>query len=74
MRAASDLTGDVRRAELGDFLRRRRAELTIEMAGLPTTLRRRTPGLRREEVAELADISTAAICSTRRPTTKRPGT
>jgi transcriptional regulator with XRE-family HTH domain len=29
------------------------------MAGLPQTRRRRTPGLRREEVAELADISTA---------------
>jgi transcriptional regulator with XRE-family HTH domain len=29
------------------------------MAGLPATRRRRTPGLRREEVAELANISTA---------------
>lgn len=59
MPAVNELTGDGRRAELGDFLRRRRAELTTEMAGLPTTRRRRTPGLRREEVAELADISTA---------------
>ena len=40
-------------------MRRRRAELTTEMVGLPNTRRRRTPGLRREEVAELADISTA---------------
>lgn len=45
-----------RRAELADFLRRRRASVTPEMVGLHTTGRRRTPGLRREEVAELADV------------------
>ncbi len=50
---------DPRRAELADFLRSRRAELTTERAGLPATPRRRTPGLRREEVAELAQISVA---------------
>lgn len=50
---------DPRRAELADFLRSRRAELTTERAGLPDTPRRRTPGLRREEVAELAQISVA---------------
>jgi transcriptional regulator with XRE-family HTH domain len=50
---------DPRRAELGDFLRRRRAALTPESAGLPAGARRRTPGLRREEVAELAEISVA---------------
>ena len=59
MRAVSEPIPDGRRAELGDFLRRRRAELTTEMVGLPATRRRRTPGLRREEVAELAEISTA---------------
>jgi transcriptional regulator with XRE-family HTH domain len=59
MRADNDSIADGRRAELGDFLRRRRAELTRDVAGLPTTRRRRTPGLRREEVAELANISTA---------------
>jgi transcriptional regulator with XRE-family HTH domain len=53
------LPGDGRRAELGDFLRRRRAELSTDVVGLPQTRRRRTPGLRREEVAELANISTA---------------
>jgi len=47
------------RAELGEFLRRRREELSPEDVGLPATGRRRTPGLRREEVAELAGISTA---------------
>lgn len=44
------------RRELGDFLRSRRERLTAETAGLPSGHRRRTPGLRREEVAELAGI------------------
>jgi transcriptional regulator with XRE-family HTH domain len=59
MRAENDLHVDERRLELGDFLRRRRAELTTDVVGLPPTRRRRTPGLRREEVAELANISAA---------------
>jgi transcriptional regulator with XRE-family HTH domain len=46
-----------RRAELADFLRTRRARLTPEHVGLPSGLHRRTPGLRREEVAALAGIS-----------------
>jgi transcriptional regulator with XRE-family HTH domain len=50
---------DPRRAELGEFLRSRRAALTPEAVGLRTGPRRRTPGLRREEVAELAEISVA---------------
>lgn len=41
---------------LGDFLRSRRERLTPELVGLPPRPRRRTAGLRREEVAELADI------------------
>ena len=44
------------RNELGDFLRSRRERLTPKGAGLPAGRRRRTPGLRREEVAELAGI------------------
>lgn len=44
------------RNELGDFLRSRRERLTPEAAALPIGRRRRTPGLRREEVAELAGI------------------
>ncbi len=47
---------DLRRHELGDFLRSRRERLSAEAAGLPPRRRRRTPGLRREEVAELAGI------------------
>ncbi|MYV97395.1 helix-turn-helix transcriptional regulator [Streptomyces sp. SID3343] len=45
-------------AELGDFLRSRRARLRPEDAGLPTFGgRRRVPGLRREELAQLAGVS-----------------
>jgi len=44
------------RRELGDFLRSRRERLSPERAGLPTSGRRRTPGLRREEVAVLAGV------------------
>jgi transcriptional regulator with XRE-family HTH domain len=45
-----------RREELSDFLRTRRARLSPHDAGLPEGARRRTPGLRREEVALLADV------------------
>ncbi|MFI5938636.1 helix-turn-helix transcriptional regulator [Actinoplanes sp. NPDC051494] len=46
-----------RRAELADFLKTRRAALSPEAAGLaPDGSRRRTPGLRREEVAQLAGV------------------
>lgn len=43
---------------LAEFLRSRREQLSPEAAGLARGPRRRTPGLRREEVAELAHIST----------------
>ena len=46
-----------RRRQLGRFLRQCRERLSPEAAGLPLTRRRRTPGLRREEVAVLAGIS-----------------
>src|SRR5262249_21126951 len=46
-----------RRAELGEFLRARREALQPAEVGLPTGSRRRTPGLRREEVALLAGVS-----------------
>src|SRR5947208_16863170 len=45
-----------RQGELGDFLRSRRQKLMPKAVGLPVGRRRRTPGLRREEVAELAGI------------------
>ncbi|MBY8842617.1 helix-turn-helix transcriptional regulator [Streptomyces sp. SP2-10] len=46
----------VRRAELASFLRSRRERITPEQVGLPPGRRRRTPGLRREEVAQLAVV------------------
>jgi transcriptional regulator with XRE-family HTH domain len=45
-----------RRAQLADFLRARRAALRPEDAGIEPSGRRRTPGLRREEVADLAGV------------------
>src|ERR1700728_2530110 len=44
------------RREAGEFLRSRRERLTPSDVGLPNGFRRRTPGLRREEVAMLADV------------------
>lgn len=43
--------------ELANFLKTRRARLTPADVGLPNGSRRRTPGLRREEVAQLANVS-----------------
>jgi transcriptional regulator with XRE-family HTH domain len=48
----------VNRAELADFLRTRRQAIQPEDVGLPRTRRRRTGGLRREEVADLSNMST----------------
>ncbi|HEV2659371.1 MAG TPA: helix-turn-helix transcriptional regulator [Ktedonobacteraceae bacterium] len=48
---------DHRLQELGDFLRTRRARLTPEDVGLPRGSRRKTPGLRRAEVAQLVGVS-----------------
>ena len=48
--------GQHRRAELAAFLRSRRERISPEQAGLPPGTRRRTPGLRREEVAQLAGV------------------
>jgi hypothetical protein len=45
------------RLQLGDFLRRRREELSPADVGLPAGGGRRTPGLRRDEVAALAHMS-----------------
>ncbi|MFG2137470.1 helix-turn-helix transcriptional regulator [Streptomyces sp. NPDC048650] len=45
-----------RRAELAAFLRSRRERITPEQVGLPRGARRRTPGLRREEVAHLGAV------------------
>lgn len=51
------VTATSRRAELASFLRSRRDRITPSDVGMPPGLRRRTPGLRREEVAQLAAVS-----------------
>lgn len=48
---------EIRRKELSDFLRTRRERVAPADVGLLATPRRRTPGLRRDEVAQLAGIS-----------------
>ncbi|SQD95872.1 Helix-turn-helix domain protein [Parafrankia sp. Ea1.12] len=45
-----------RRPELASFLRSRRERITPDEVGMPPGPRRRTPGLRREEVAQLAGV------------------
>lgn len=45
-----------RRNELGAFLKSRRARISPGDVGLPPGPRRRTPGLRREEVAQLSGV------------------
>ncbi|MFD8095498.1 helix-turn-helix transcriptional regulator [Streptomyces malaysiensis] len=47
---------EIRRGELAAFLRSRRERITPEQVGLPRGRRRRTPGLRREEVAQLSTV------------------
>ncbi|MDN5573295.1 MAG: hypothetical protein L0G19_05160 [Micrococcales bacterium] len=46
------------RDEIRDFLATRWAKLSPADVGLPTSARRRVPGLRREEVAVMAGVST----------------
>ncbi|MGV4984777.1 helix-turn-helix transcriptional regulator [Streptomyces sp. NRAIS4] len=47
---------EIRRHELAAFLRSRRERISPEQVGLPRGARRRTPGLRREEVAQLSAV------------------
>src|ERR1700684_3065562 len=46
----------LRRRELGAFLRSRRERITPQQVGLLPNGRRRTPGLRREELAQIAGV------------------
>ena len=50
------MSDEQRRRDLADFLRTRRMRLSPEQVGLVRAGRRRTPGLRREEVAQLANV------------------
>ena len=52
----ADSVSRLRRKELGAFLRSRRERITPEQAGVANAGRRRTPGLRREEVAQVAGV------------------
>ncbi|MCT2590411.1 helix-turn-helix transcriptional regulator [Streptomyces sp. N2-109] len=52
----TSMTAQRRRPELAAFLRSRRARVTPADVGMPPGFRRRTPGLRREEVAQLAGV------------------
>src|SRR5882757_6436924 len=54
--SAPRATREIRRHELASFLRSRRERITPEQVGLLPGGRRRTPGLRREEVAQLAGV------------------
>jgi transcriptional regulator with XRE-family HTH domain len=47
-----------RSGQLGEFVRTRRARVSPELVGLDAGSRRRVPGLRREELAQLAHVST----------------
>jgi transcriptional regulator with XRE-family HTH domain len=51
------LTDEIHRRELADFLRAQRARLNPEAFGFDGGGRRRTPGLRREEIAQLCGMS-----------------
>jgi transcriptional regulator with XRE-family HTH domain len=47
---------ELRRRELGEFLRSRRERIAPQQVGVTHSGRRRTPGLRREEVAQLSGV------------------
>ncbi|MEH7515777.1 helix-turn-helix transcriptional regulator [Gottfriedia acidiceleris] len=49
---------ETRLEALSEFLKTQRSKINPQMVGLPVGTRRRTPGLRREEVAGLAGVST----------------
>lgn len=52
------MNDEIRLRALSEFLKTKRSKLQPQMVGLPTGGRRRTLGLRREEVAQLAGVST----------------
>ena len=51
------MSNATQRAQLSEFLKSCRARLSPAVVGLPAAERRRTPGLRREDVAALAGLS-----------------
>jgi transcriptional regulator with XRE-family HTH domain len=68
------MIGGVNRDELAGFLRRARERLQPEEVGLPHGARRRTPGLRREEVAQLAGVSSDYVMRLEQRRSAQPST
>jgi transcriptional regulator with XRE-family HTH domain len=66
------MLGGVNRTELADFVRRVRERIRPEEVGLATGPRRRTPGLRREEVAQLAGMSVDYVVRLEQARAPRP--
>jgi transcriptional regulator with XRE-family HTH domain len=64
--------GAMLQGELGEFLRSRREAVTPAAVGLPTGVRRRTPGLRRAELATLAGISVDYLIRLEQGRDRRP--
>ncbi|WP_026411248.1 helix-turn-helix transcriptional regulator [Actinomadura oligospora] len=62
------------RSNLADFLRRSRERLQPQEVGLPAGPRRRTPGLRREEVAQLAGVSADYVMRLEQARSSQPST
>ncbi|WP_230329534.1 helix-turn-helix transcriptional regulator [Nocardia aurantiaca] len=62
------------RAKLADFLRRSRERLRPEEVGLAAGPRRRTPGLRREELAQLAGVSADYVMRLEQARSSQPST
>lgn len=52
------MSNQTRLEALSTFLKSKRSGIQPQSVGLPAGTRRRTPGLRREEVAQLAGVST----------------
>lgn len=52
------MSENLKRRALSEFLKAKRGRMRPESVGIPAGKRRRTPGLRREEVAQLAGVST----------------
>ncbi|MCX4718757.1 helix-turn-helix domain-containing protein [Streptomyces virginiae] len=63
-----------RNEELAQFLRAMRARLRPDDVGLPVQGRRRTPGLRRQEVAQLAAVSVEWYVRLEQGRASEPGT
>jgi transcriptional regulator with XRE-family HTH domain len=60
--------------QLGEFVRTRRARISPELIGLDAGVRRRVPGLRREELAQLVNVSIDYVVRLEQGRIGRPST